>query len=136
QRDPDVRPSRASLTFRSRSDGLSVLRMVTPVVTLAYHWWDSPVMCGTLRRMETQTVRVGKKGRVVIPAGLREEAGISEGTELVAMMEGEGRIVLETRASIKHRLQAAGARAKAGRAGSAVDRLMAERREDARVEAR
>ena len=52
--------------------------MVTPVVTLVCHWWDSPVMCGTLRRMETQTVRVGKKGRVVIPAGLREEAGVSE----------------------------------------------------------
>ena len=56
--------------------------------------------------------------------------------ELIAMMEAEGRIVLETRASIKARLQAAAEAAKAGSSGSEVEGLLADRRADAQLESR
>ncbi len=47
---------------------------------------------------------VGRKGRVVIPAGIRHELQIEEGTELVALVEGEA-VVLVPRAAIKSRLR-------------------------------
>ncbi|MEO6579285.1 MAG: AbrB/MazE/SpoVT family DNA-binding domain-containing protein [Candidatus Limnocylindria bacterium] len=52
----------------------------------------------------TSVVSVGRKGRVVIPAGIRRELQIEEGTELVAMVEGEA-VVLVPRAAIKSRLR-------------------------------
>jgi len=47
---------------------------------------------------------VGAKGRVVLPAAVRRAAGVEEGTELVARADGEGRVVLETVASIRARV--------------------------------
>lgn len=52
----------------------------------------------------TSVVSVGRKGRVVIPAAIRHELQIEEGTELVAMVEGEA-VVLVPRAAIKSRLR-------------------------------
>ncbi len=52
----------------------------------------------------TSVVSVGRKGRVVIPAGIRRELQIEVGTELVALVEGEA-IVLVPRAAIKSRLR-------------------------------
>lgn len=52
----------------------------------------------------TSIVSVGRKGRVVIPAGIRHELQIEEGTELVALVEGEA-VVLVPRAAIKSRLR-------------------------------
>lgn len=75
------------------------------------------------------SLRVGKQGRVVLPAALRRQAGIDEGTELVARVSDGGQIVISTPESIKARIRA---RAAAGSAmgGSAVDDLLAERKTD------
>lgn len=53
---------------------------------------------------DTNAVMVGPKGRVVIPAGIRRELGIEEGSELVALVEGEA-VVLVPRSAIKARLR-------------------------------
>ncbi|MGH2444576.1 MAG: AbrB/MazE/SpoVT family DNA-binding domain-containing protein [Candidatus Limnocylindria bacterium] len=53
---------------------------------------------------DTRAVTVGPKGRVVIPAGIRDRLGIEEGTELVALVEGEA-VVLVPRSAIKARLR-------------------------------
>jgi AbrB family looped-hinge helix DNA binding protein len=47
---------------------------------------------------------VGPKGRVVIPAEIRRELGIQEGSELVAIVEGAA-VVLVPRAAVKARLR-------------------------------
>lgn len=77
------------------------------------------------------TVRVGPQGRLVIPAELRAELGIEPGDTLLARIE-DGQLVLERRAQILGRLRAE-VRA-AGPTPSAVDALLAERREEARRE--
>jgi AbrB family looped-hinge helix DNA binding protein len=53
---------------------------------------------------DTSVVSVGHKGRVVIPAGIRRSLGIEEGTELVALVEGEA-VVLVPRSAIRSRLR-------------------------------
>lgn len=53
---------------------------------------------------DTSVVSVGPKGRVVIPARIRRELGIREGSELVAMVEGEA-VVLVPRSAVKARLR-------------------------------
>ena len=78
-------------------------------------------------------VKVGPKGRVVVPAPIRRELGIEEGTELMARVEGEG-IVLEPRSAAIRRLQEL-VTAVVPRDVSLVDELIAERREEARREA-
>lgn len=78
-------------------------------------------------------VRVGPKGRVVVPAPIRQALGIEEGTELMARIEGDG-IVLEPRSAAIRRLQALFAHIP--RDVSLVDELIAERREEARREER
>ena len=52
----------------------------------------------------TYTVSVGDRGRLVLPADLRERAGLSEGTELV-LIEGEGGLALFTRDQLKRRVR-------------------------------
>ena len=87
--------------------------------------------------MEEQTViRIGNKGRVVIPAALRARAHIAEGDDLVARVVEDGRLELETRESVKRRLRAQAAEAKAGRRGGVVERLLADRRADLELEER
>ena len=76
-------------------------------------------------------VKVGPKGRVVVPAPIRRELGIEEGTELMARVEGDG-IVLEPRAAALRRLRELFAHVP--RDVSLVDELIAERREEARRE--
>jgi AbrB family looped-hinge helix DNA binding protein len=75
---------------------------------------------------DTHAVQVGAKGRVVLPAPLRRELGIEEGTELVALVEGEA-IVLLPRDAIKRRLQGMFANTP----GSMVEDLIDERRAEA-----
>lgn len=53
---------------------------------------------------DISVVSVGPKGRVVIPARIRRELGIREGSELVAMVEGEA-VVLVPRSAVKARLR-------------------------------
>jgi len=40
-------------------------------------------------------IRVGKRGQIVLPAALRRELGIEDGSKLAVNADGEGRIVLE-----------------------------------------
>lgn len=66
---------------------------------------------------------MGPKGRVVIPAEFRRELDIREGTELIALVEGEA-VVLVPRSAIKSRLRSMFA----GVDASMRDELIAERR--------
>lgn len=80
---------------------------------------------------DTNVVSVGPKGRVVIPAGIRRELGIGEGSELVALVEGDA-VVLVPRSAIKRRL-----RSMFADVGSSMrDELLAERRAEAAHDAR
>jgi AbrB family looped-hinge helix DNA binding protein len=90
------------------------------------------LVCVTIRRVHAIRVKVGPKGRVVVPAPIRRELGIQEGTELMARVEGEG-IVLEPRSVALRRLQAL-VREAVPEGVSLVDELIAERREEARRE--
>jgi bifunctional DNA-binding transcriptional regulator/antitoxin component of YhaV-PrlF toxin-antitoxin module len=76
-------------------------------------------------------LRVGEKGRTVLPVGLRDGAQIQEGDWLMGRLE-EGRIVLETRDVVKARIRAAAAEARTG--GKVVDRFLEERRQEAESE--
>jgi AbrB family looped-hinge helix DNA binding protein len=51
------------------------------------------------------SVRVGPKGRIVLPAPIRREVGLEEGAEIVVRAD-RGRIVLESRADALERLRA------------------------------
>ena len=79
------------------------------------------------------SVRIGAKGRVVLPAALRAQTRVAEGDELIASADG-GRIILETSDAIKARLRAAAMAARS--AGKVVDRLLADRKADLEQEAR
>lgn len=78
-------------------------------------------------------IRVGKQGRVVIPAVLREEMGLRPGDKLSAQVE-DGRLVLEQRADQLSRLQRRFRHASGDR--NLVDELIAERRAASAREAR
>ena len=71
-------------------------------------------------------LRIGAQGRVVLPAGLRSALGFEEGTTVVAYVEGEGRLVIESPEAIQRALLAEWSEVAGGR--SLVDELLAERR--------
>jgi AbrB family looped-hinge helix DNA binding protein len=73
------------------------------------------------------------KGRTVIPAALREQAGIREGGDVLVGYVEEGRLVIETRAAIRRRIRA---QAAATGASGVVDRLLTDRRTDRKREER
>jgi AbrB family looped-hinge helix DNA binding protein len=75
---------------------------------------------------DTSVVSVGPKGRVVIPADIRRALDIREGSELVALIEGEA-VVLVPRSAIKSRLRSIFA----GVGVSMRGELIAERRAEA-----
>jgi AbrB family looped-hinge helix DNA binding protein len=77
------------------------------------------------------SVRIGAKGRVVLPAALRAETHLNEGDEVI-VTAADGRIVMETPDAIKARLRAAAAAARTD--GKVVDRLLAHRRADVDLE--
>ena len=53
---------------------------------------------------DTSTVAVGPKGRIVIPVEIRRRLGLHEGSELVAVLEGGG-VLLLPRDAVKRRLR-------------------------------
>lgn len=53
---------------------------------------------------DTNLLSVGPKGRVVIPVDIRRRLGIAEGSQLVAVVEGDG-VLLLPRAAVKKRLR-------------------------------
>lgn len=80
---------------------------------------------------DTMTVSVGPKGRVVIPVEIRRQLGLHEGSELVAMVEGDA-VVLLRRESVRARLRSLFADVQV----SMRDELVAERRSAAAKESR
>ncbi len=74
---------------------------------------------------------MGPKGRVVIPAGIRRELHLEEGSELVALVEGGG-VLLIPRSAVKQRLRSMFAGVKA----SLADELRADRLAEAEQESR
>jgi AbrB family looped-hinge helix DNA binding protein len=74
---------------------------------------------------DTYFVTVGNKGRIVLPADLRQERGWSEGTILL-LLETEGGVELLTRDELEKRVLGSAA----GITG-VVDELLAERRAEA-----
>ena len=79
---------------------------------------------------DTPVVSVGPKGRVVIPAQIRRQLHLEEGSELVALVEGGG-VLLLPRAAVKRQLRGMFSGVKPGLA----DELMADRRAAAAKEA-
>ncbi len=75
----------------------------------------------------TYALTVGNRGQIVLPAELRERAGLGEGTELVLVESPEG-LALLTRDQLKQRVRSA------LEGQSLVDALLAERREAAKSE--
>lgn len=76
-------------------------------------------------------VNVGPQGRIVIPARIRRELGLDEGTSLALRMEG-GRLILESRDEVLRRLRRRYARV-AGKTRLS-DELIRERRLEAKRE--
>ena len=67
------------------------------MVPLLAEWYASSM---------TVTLSVGDKGRVVLPAALRREAGVQVGDELIARAVGPHQILVETREAVAARLRA------------------------------
>ena len=80
------------------------------------------------------SIRVGPKGRIVVPAALRRELGMEEGADVVVRAE-RGRLVVQPRAVALSRLRAVVRRAVPDDV-SLVDELLAERRDEVRRERR
>jgi len=57
-----------------------------------------------MRMSDTNVVSVGPKGRVVIPVEIRRRLGLDEGSQLVALVEGEG-VLLLPRVAVRQRLR-------------------------------
>ncbi|MGU3293409.1 AbrB/MazE/SpoVT family DNA-binding domain-containing protein [Williamsia sp. M5A3_1d] len=76
----------------------------------------------------SDTVTVGKQGRIVIPAGLRNEVGLAEGDVVSVAREGT-RIIIERPADAARQLRGVLTELTQGR--SLVDELLAERRVEA-----
>lgn len=80
---------------------------------------------------DTSAVLVGPKGRIVIPVEIRRSLGLQEGSELLAIVEGDS-VVLMPRATVKKRLRSMFA----GVGSSMREELIAERRAAAAEESR
>lgn len=77
-------------------------------------------------------VRLDARRRPTLPSALLEEAGIADSQELVARVDGPGRVVLEDPAALLASLQASVLAKKSTRniRGSLIDHLLEERRND------
>lgn len=76
-------------------------------------------------------VTLGPQGRIVVPAAVRRELGLEEGTPLAVRTEGR-RLILEPRGEVLRRIRAR--YAKGGKRLS--DELLRDRRNEARRESR
>jgi AbrB family looped-hinge helix DNA binding protein len=81
--------------------------------------------------MEPVSLRIGKNGRIVIPANFREALSLSENDPVVATLEGK-RIILETEAALLERLYQMVGTVSEGELVS--EELIRERREEAQRE--
>ncbi|MEP6469098.1 MAG: AbrB/MazE/SpoVT family DNA-binding domain-containing protein [Chloroflexota bacterium] len=79
---------------------------------------------------DTHTVRVGPKGRIVIPAAVRQQLSIGVGSELIASVD-DGGLLLLPRSVVKRRLRSMFADVHASLAGQLIsDRRREAERED------
>jgi AbrB family looped-hinge helix DNA binding protein len=81
--------------------------------------------------MSDTLLKVGPKGRVVIPAPIRRQLGLHEGSELVAVLEDDG-VLLLPREAIRKQLRSLFR----DMPSSLADELIAERRAAALEESR
>jgi len=79
--------------------------------------------CHHATMSDTSILSIGPKGRVVIPVEIRRRLGLEEGSQLVAVLEGDG-VLLLPRHAVKRRLR----RLFAGASTSLARELIAERR--------
>jgi len=80
---------------------------------------------------DTASVRVGPKGRIVLPIEARRALGIQEGDELVVVLEDDGMHLMTREAAVRSLREMLGKGE-----GSLVDELLAERRAEVEREAR
>jgi len=78
--------------------------------------------------LEPTVVRMGPQGRIVVPAELRRELGLDEGSTLSATTRG-GRLILEPRSVVLERLRKRFADVQPST--SLSQELIADRREEA-----
>ena len=76
---------------------------------------------------EGYAVRLGDRGRLVLPAGLRRALGFSAGDELVARLDGDGVRIVSRRQLAR---QARGLLRATGEQRDLVAELLAERRQE------
>lgn len=81
----------------------------------------------------TYSAKIIKGGKIVIPAELRRELGFADGDRLVLEREGES-LVIKSYHQVVREVQAAFRPFKPKDGSSLVDDLIAERREEARLE--
>lgn len=63
---------------------------------------------------------LGDRGRLVLPAALRRACGLEQGQEVVAVVDDDGRITIDTRGALLERLRVARTQVSEG---SAVEEL-------------
>jgi AbrB family looped-hinge helix DNA binding protein len=90
-------------------------------------WYTSPMAHNPSRRR--WTLRIGARGRLVLPAPARKALSIREGDPLVATLAADGRLVLVPLAAQVRRLRGMFRTRAAGRRLS--EELIRERREEA-----
>ncbi|MCB0864002.1 MAG: AbrB/MazE/SpoVT family DNA-binding domain-containing protein [Solirubrobacterales bacterium] len=71
-------------------------------------------------------IRVGKQGRIVLPAGIRRQLGIREGDRLGVIVDARGRVVMESPEAALNEVRQKLRRARGDR--SLVDEYLAEKR--------
>jgi AbrB family looped-hinge helix DNA binding protein len=81
---------------------------------------------------EHYSIFLGERGRLVLPAKLRQHLNLQPGDRLIASVDDEGAIRLISARDLAHQLRGLFADIAPGR--SLVDELIAERREEARRE--
>jgi len=74
---------------------------------------------------DTDVVEVGPKGRIVIPAAIRRQLGIEQGTRLTVVVDGEA-VVLVPREAVERRLHAIFTGVPASMARELIDERRAE----------
>ena len=80
---------------------------------------------------DTHEVEVGPKGRIVIPAPIRRQLGIHEGSRLAVLVD-DGAVVLVPREHVRRRLRAMFAGVPTSMSGELLRERKAEARRDAK----
>lgn len=96
-------------------------------------WYDTSMAHTRHETLEERfSVTVGARGRVVLPAALRERLGLREGDRLVLTLQADGTVKMVSLKEAVRRARGMFAHIAPGR--GLVDELIAERREEARRE--